>query len=164
EAVVEIGAVMIRKTLSAVFSFAAVACHPAPGENASAPARATGELQALLSRDAEALEQCEQALNACNASLPDAASAGVCARLAERCAALQELLAELRAPTEGCLRAAEACERAPHPARCSRDVDRCATLDRDASPERDQTLACEARVAACLVRARELPAPALAAC
>ena len=156
---------MRRAAVSAVGLLAGLACHAAPEQpKESVSARATAAIQALVARDADAVAQCQRAVDACNANVPDAAGSGVCARLADRCAAIQDRLAKLRGPAEGCWRAADACERAPEQAQCSRDVSLCEALDGDSSSERDKTLECEARVQACLVRASSLPDAALVAC
>lgn len=157
---------MRKVLLSALGLFAAFGCHtatPEPGESLSA--QATAAIRAAGERDGNAVAQCQRAVDACNARVPDAAGSGVCTRLAERCDALQDRLAELRGPAEGCWRAVDACERhTPEQAQCSRDLSLCDALDVDASAARDNTLECEARVQTCLERAEALPAAALVAC
>lgn len=156
---------MRKAFISAVGLLAAFGCNTAPSEPGGASsARASAAIQALGARDGDAVAQCQRAVDACKTRVPDAAASGVCARLAERCDALQDRLAELRGPAEGCLRAVDACERAPEQARCSRDLSSCEALDEDASGERDRALECEARVLACLVRAQDLPEAALVSC
>jgi hypothetical protein len=157
---------MRKVLLSALGLFAAIACNTATTEpDASLSAQATAAIRALGERDSQAVAQCQRAVDACNARLPDAGGGDVCARLAERCDALQERLAELRGPAEGCLHAVDACQtHAPEQAQCSRDISLCDAIDADASAERDKTLECEARVQACLVRAESLPDAALVAC
>jgi hypothetical protein len=161
-----IGEIMRNVILSALGLFAAFACNTATTEpDGSLSAQTTAAIRALGERDGQAVAQCQRAVDACNARVPDAAGSAVCARLAERCDALQDRLAELRGPAEGCLRAVDACqERAPEQAQCSRDLSLCDALDEDASGDRDKTLECEARVQSCLVRAEALPDAALVAC
>lgn len=157
---------MRKALLSALGLCAGFGCHTAATEpGTSGSARATAAIRALGERDGSAVAQCQRAVDACNARLPDAAGGGACTRLAERCDALQDRLAELREPSEGCWRAVDACDtRAPEQAHCSRDLSLCDSLDQEASGDRDKALECEARVQACLLRAEQLPEAALVAC
>jgi hypothetical protein len=161
-----IGEIMRKLLLSTLGLLGAFACNTAtPEAGESLSARATAALRAIGERDNKALAQCQQAVDSCNARVPDAAGSGVCARVAERCEKLEDRLAELRGPAEGCLHAVDACERhAPEQAQCSREISLCDALDEDAAGDRDKTLECEARVQACLVRAETLPDAALVAC
>ncbi len=127
--------------------------------------RASAAIQALTTRDEARVAQCNNAVDACNERVPDAAADGLCARLAAHCDEVNARLAEVREPVVGCWRALEECaEHTPEQAQCNRDESRCEALETDADEERGKVVDCSARVEACLERAADKPEAAAVAC
>jgi hypothetical protein len=127
--------------------------------------RGNAAIRAMTELDTQAVAECQRAVDACEARVPEGKAAGVCERLAARCDTLNERLANGRGPAVACWKALDACEQhAPEQAGCSSDPSLCEALANDAARERDKTLECQNRVQACLTRSESLPEAAAVAC